>query len=55
MLKLIVNVITTILYPLYNVNGFPKWNTYDMAILVFLESFFGIDIIMKFFLQELDE
>lgn len=49
------NVITTILYPYYNTNGFPEWNSSEMAFLIFLESIFAVDIIIGFFLQRIDE
>lgn len=49
-IRLITNVITTVLYPYYNTNGFPSWNSTQMIFLIFLESIFAIDIIMSFFL-----
>ena len=53
--KLFVCFITTMMYPYYSVNGFPVlWST-QFIFLVFLELVFGFEIILKFFLQELDE
>ena len=43
------------IYPYYSVNGFPDLWSSHFIFLVFLESVFGLEIIMKFFLQELDE
>lgn len=54
-MKLIVCLITTLLYPLYNVNGFPKFPSWHFYRLFLLEGVFGVEIILNFFLQDLDE
>ena len=43
------------MYPFYNVNGFPPFNSYKFIQLVLLDSVFFVDIILNFFMQELDE
>ena len=54
-IKLVACSITTILYPYYNVNGFPSINSLEIWFLIFLESIFAIEIFINFFLQTLDE
>lgn len=54
-LKLFVCLITTLLYPYYNVNGFPQIGSKSFWYLVFLEGVFAFEIIMNFFLQDIDE
>jgi len=49
-IKLTFCLITTLLYPYYNVNGFP-----GIAKLMALEFVFFVEIILNFFLQDLDE
>ena len=44
--KLIVCFITTIMYPCYTVNGFPKNHTF--LVLVLMESIFALEICIKF-------
>jgi len=46
---------TTFAYPYYSVNGFPQPWSFQFWRLCALESIFLIDIILNFFLQELDE
>ena len=53
--KLIACCLTTILYPYYNVNGFPSINSLELWFLVFIESIFALEIVINFFLQTLDE
>ena len=53
--KLGVNILITLMYPYYNVNGFPPYKSYKFIQLVLLDSVFFFDIILNFFLQELDE
>jgi len=43
------------MYPYYASNGFPDFSEYGFMLLIFCECIFAIDIIHKFFLQELDE
>lgn len=43
------------IYPYYSVNGFPELWSSEFYFLLFLESVFGFEIIIKFFLQKLDE
>jgi len=43
------------LYPYYAVHGFPEWNSIGLWILIFFEGVFGVDMILKFFLQGMDE
>jgi hypothetical protein len=43
------------MYPYYNVNGFPAIGSFNYWILFMLEGVFGFEIIMNFFLQDLDE
>ena len=47
-LKLFVCLITTLLYPYYNVNGFPQIGSKSFWYLVFLEGVFAFEIIMNF-------
>lgn len=54
-LKLIVCLVTTLQYPYYSVNGFPEIYTSQFWQLMMLEAVFGLDILLRFFLQELDE
>lgn len=54
-IKLIACFLTTILYPFYNVNGFPKFHTLELWFLIMLESIFAIEILVNFFMQTLDE
>jgi hypothetical protein len=48
--KLGINVMVTLIYPYYNVNGFPEWGSYRFVQLCALEFTFFIEIILKFFL-----
>jgi hypothetical protein len=43
------------MYPFYNVNGFPPFSSYKFIQLALLDSVFLVDIILNFFMQELDE
>ena len=56
-LKLINCLISTLIYPNYTVNGFPyiKDGTSKFWFLVCLETFFGLDIALNFFIQEIDD
>ena len=43
------------IYPYFSVNGFPEIWSSEFIQLIFLESVFGCEIIIKFFLQKIDE
>ena len=49
-LKLIVCLVTTLLYPYYSVNGFPEVYTNSFWQLLILEAVFTLEILMRFFL-----
>lgn len=48
--KLIVCLVTTLLYPYYSVNGFPDLYTSEFWQLVTLEAVFSLEILLRFFL-----
>jgi hypothetical protein len=50
--KLVICLITLIVYPFYTVNGFPK-NAF--FVIVCLEGVFAIEMCIKFCLQRIDE
>ena len=53
--KLLNCLISMLIYPFYTVNGFPfitDENPNKFWFIVILESFFGLDIILNFFMQQ---
>ena len=53
--KLVNCLISTLIYPYYTVNGFPyitDENPNKFWLIVILESFFGLDIFLNFFIQK---
>ena len=60
MLRLISCLVSTLIYPYYTVNGFPYLTDNEerkmgFRFLVSLEVFFGLDICLKFFIQQNDD
>ena len=59
-LRLISCLVSTLIYPYYTVNGFPYFTDNEerkmgFRFLVSLEAFFGLDICLKFFIQQNDD
>ena len=53
---IIINCLyTSCIYPYYNMASFPDVDTPSFWILAVSELFFGIEIILNFFKQEIDE
>ena len=55
LIKLVACLLTTVLYPIYNVTGYPKFGEFQLFFLIILEGVFFVEIVVNFFMQPLDE